>query len=301
MTRFLGEPYRVREDRVTGWLLKVPVAVAFLMLGLFLVVLTCKSWPLLSGGHFWEVITSSEWLPSEGRFGLWPFIIGTVAVTALTMVLAVPVAVLSAVFLNEFAPHKFRAAALPVIDILAAVPSIIYGACGVIAFIPMVRSLGGLLGIATTGRCLLTAALVLAIMVIPVILSIVRDVLAGIPQEAREAMLALGATRWEATWHVVLKLAFPGILAAVMLGVSRAFGETMAVMMVAGSIPEPKPSLFKAVYTLPALIADKYGEMLSIKMYDTALMTAALILMVVIALVNLGAHLILVRLRRGVR
>ncbi|MBO7542573.1 phosphate ABC transporter permease subunit PstC [bacterium] len=290
--------YRVREDRITGWLLKAPVLIAVGMLVLFFVVLTAKSWPLLTGGHFWQVLTSSEWLPSEGKFGLWPFIIGTIAVTFLTMVLAVPVSVLAAVFLNEFAPQKLKDMALPVIDVLAAVPSVIYGACGVIAFIPMVKALGGALGINTTGRCLLTAALVLAIMVIPVILSIVRDVLAAIPQEAREASLALGSTRWETTYKVVLKLALPGIIAAIMLGVSRAFGETMAVMMVAGSIPEPKPSLFKAVYTLPALIADKYGEMLSIKMYDVALMTAALILMVVIAVVNFGAHLILIRLRR---
>ncbi|MBR4465764.1 phosphate ABC transporter permease subunit PstC [bacterium] len=290
--------YRVREDRITGWLLKVPVLIAAGMLVLFFVVLTAKSWPLLTGGHFWQVLTSSEWLPSEGKFGLWPFIIGTIAVTFLTMILAVPVSVLAAVFLNEFAPQKLKDMALPVIDVLAAVPSVIYGACGVIAFIPMVKALGGALGINTTGRCLLTAALVLAIMVIPVILSIVRDVLAAIPQEAREASLALGSTRWETTYKVVLKLALPGIIAAIMLGVSRAFGETMAVMMVAGSIPEPKPSLFKAVYTLPALIADKYGEMLSIKMYDVALMTAALILMVVIAVVNFGAHLILIRLRR---
>lgn len=290
--------YRVREDRITGWLLKVPVLIAVGMLVLFFVVLTAKSWPLLTGGHFWQVLTSSEWLPSEGKFGLWPFIIGTIAVTFLTMVLAVPVSVLAAVFLNEFAPQKLKDMALPVIDVLAAVPSVIYGACGVIAFIPMVKALGGAMGINTTGRCLLTAALVLAIMVIPVILSIVRDVLAAIPQEAREASLALGSTRWETTYKVVLKLALPGIIAAIMLGVSRAFGETMAVMMVAGSIPEPKPSLFKAVYTLPALIADKYGEMLSIKMYDVALMTAALILMVVIAVVNFGAHLILIRLRR---
>ena len=288
----------MREDRITGWLLKVPVLIAVGMLVLFFVVLTAKSWPLLTGGHFWQVLTSSEWLPSEGKFGLWPFIIGTIAVTFLTMVLAVPVSVLAAVFLNEFAPQKLKDMALPVIDVLAAVPSVIYGTCGVIAFIPMVKALGGALGINTTGRCLLTAALVLAIMVIPVILSIVRDVLAAIPQEAREASLALGSTRWETTYKVVLKLALPGIIAAIMLGVSRAFGETMAVMMVAGSIPEPKPSLFKAVYTLPALIADKYGEMLSIKMYDVALMTAALILMVVIAVVNFGAHLILIRLRR---
>ena len=290
--------YRVREDCITGWLLKVPVLIAVGMLVLFFVVLTAKSWPLLTGGHFWQVLTSSEWLPSEGKFGLWPFIIGTIAVTFFSMVLAVPVSVLAAVFLNEFAPQKLKDMALPVIDVLAAVPSVIYGACGVIAFIPMVKALGGALGINTTGRCLLTAALVLAIMVIPVILSIVRDVLAAIPQEAREASLALGSTRWETTYKVVLKLALPGIIAAIMLGVSRAFGETMAVMMVAGSIPEPKPSLFKAVYTLPALIADKYGEMLSIKMYDVALMTAALILMVVIAVVNFGAHLILIRLRR---
>lgn len=290
--------YRVREDRITGWLLNIPVLIAVGMLVLFFVVLTAKSWPLLTGGHFWQVLTSSEWLPSEGKFGLWPFIIGTIAVTVLTMVLAVPVSVLSAVYLNEFAPKKLKTFALPIIDVLAAVPSVIYGACGVIAFIPMVKAMGGALGINTTGRCLLTAALVLAIMVIPVILSIVRDVLAAIPQEAREASLALGSTRWETTYKVVLKLALPGIIAAIMLGVSRAFGETMAVMMVAGSIPEPKPSLFKAVYTLPALIADKYGEMLSIKMYDVALMTAALILMLVIAVVNFGAHLILIRLRR---
>ena len=288
---------RNNKDKTIAIFLKAPIIIAVVLLALFIIILFARALPLLSSGKFIEVFTTSTWLPHDGKFGMLPFIIGTISVTILTLIIAVPIGLASSIYLSEFAPKKLRNIAMSIIDILSAIPSIIYGACGVIVCIPAVKWLGTQLNISTSGRCLLTASIVLAAMIIPVIIAISKEVFASIPNEARESLLALGATRWETTRYVVIKLAFPGIIAAVILGMSRAFGETMAVMMVAGSSIVSVPKLFEPIYTLPALIADKYGEMMSVEMYEAALMTAALVLMIVVAVANLIAYFIMQKLK----
>jgi phosphate transport system permease protein len=265
----------------------------FLALGLFL-----KARPILSRESVLSLMFSSSWHPLRGEFGFFPFIVGTLAATGIAMLLAIPVCLLSAIYLSEYAHRRVRDLVRPIIDLLAGIPSVIYGFWGVIVIVPLVRAMGHALGSPTTGYSLLSGGIILAIMVFPIIISVSTDVLRSVPAEATEASMALGATRWETVKHVVLRSASRGIVAAIVLGFARAFGETMAVLMVIGNVPQVPTSLFDPAYPLPALIANNYGEMMSIPLYDSALMLAALVLLLVVAVFNLAAHLALQRVER---
>lgn len=267
-------------------------ALAFLIFcGLFL-----KAKPIFSVVSFLELFFSSSWHPMKNVFGLFPFIIGTLEVTFIAMLIAVPICLLCAIYLSEYSSRRFREFARFIIDILAGIPSVVYGLCGVLVIVPLVSMLGELLGIQTTGYSLLAGGLVLAVMVIPFVISISVEVLRMVPQQVRECALALGATRWETVKYVVLKKSKSGILAAVVLGFARAFGETMAVLMVVGNVAQVPSSIFDPAYPLPALIANNYGEVMSIPLYDSALMLAALILMLIVAAFSLTAHYTLLRI-----
>ena len=270
-------------------------ALAFLVLCGLLI----KAMPILGAVPISELLFSSVWHPMKNNFGLFPFIISTVEVTLLAMIIAVPVCLLCAIYLSEYAQRRFREFARFIIDILAGIPSVIYGLCGVLVIVPFVRILGDLLGVQTTGYSLLAGALVLAIMVIPFVISISVEVLRMVPEQVRECALALGATKWETVKYVVLKSAKKGIVAAVVLGFARAFGETMAVLMVVGNVAQAPSSIFDPAYPLPALIANNYGEVMSIPLYDAALMSAALILMLVVAVFSLTAHYTLLKIGRN--
>lgn len=274
--------------------LVVANSIAFLLL----LGLLWKSWPILSTKPILHLLFSSSWHPLKGEFGFFPFIVGTLEVTAIAMLLAVPACLLSAVYLSEYAGSRVRTLVSPVIDILAGIPSVIYGLWGVIVIVPVVRTAGLALGRQTTGYSLLAGGIILAIMVFPIIISVSTEVLKAVPAEAREAAMSLGATRWETVKYVVLKKALRGILAAIVLGFSRAFGETMAVLMVVGNVPRVPGSIFDPAYPLPALLANNYGEMMSIPLYDSALLLSALILLVVVACFSLGAHFALMRMER---
>jgi phosphate transport system permease protein len=265
----------------------------FLALGLF-----WKARPILGRESILDLLFSSSWHPLRGEFGFFPFIVGTLAATGIAMVLAIPICLLSAIYLSQYAHPRVRDLVRPVIDLLAGIPSVIFGFWGVIVIVPLVRAMGHALGSPTTGYSLLSGGIILAIMVFPIIISVSTDVLRSVPAEATEASMALGATRWETVRHVVLRSASRGIVAAIVLGFARAFGETMAVLMVIGNVPQVPTSLFDAAYPLPALIANNYGEMMSIPLYDSALMLAALVLLLVVAGFNLAAHLALQRVER---
>jgi phosphate transport system permease protein len=264
-----------------------------LALGLFM-----KARPILGRESILDLLFSSSWHPLREEFGFYPFIIGTLAATAIAMILAIPICLLSSIYLSEYAHRRTREIVRPIVDLLAGIPSVIYGFWGVIVIVPLVRALGHALGSPTTGYSLLSGGIILAIMVFPIIISVSTDVLQAVPAEATEASLALGATRWETVKHVVLRSALRGIMAAIVLGFARAFGETMAVLMVVGNVPQVPTSLFDAAYPLPALIANNYGEMMSIPLYDSALMLAALVLLLVVAGFTLAAHLVLQQVER---
>ncbi len=193
----------------------------------------------------------------------------------------------------------------PLLDLLAGIPSVVYGVWGVVTIVPLVqkviapaagRWLGFIPLFATdnpTGFSVLAGSIVLAVMVVPVIIAVSYEVMQTVPDGLREASLAIGATRWQTVKHAVLPKALPGIMAGVVLGFSRAFGETMAVLMVVGNVPKVPSSIFDPAYPLTALIANNYGEMLSIPLYDAALMGAALVLLLVVLAFNILSALIL--------
>ena len=190
---------------------------------------------------------------------------------------------------------------LPLIDLLSGIPSVIYGVWGIVVIVPAARWLSQRFGAWSSGYCLLSGALVLAVMVCPFIIHVAREVLSTVPFGIREASLSLGATKWQTVKLTVLRKALPGIVAAVILGLSRALGETIAVLMVIGNVPAIPKSLFDPAYPLPALIANNYGEMLSIPLYDSALFFAALLLFAVVLFFNIVSRLVLNRVAKGIQ
>jgi phosphate transport system permease protein len=248
-----------------------------------------RSKPILDTKPLSELLLGITWLPSKGDFGLYPAIISTLYVTLIAMVIAVPLSILSAIYLAEYAKEGLRRRVLPLVDLLAGIPPVVYGVWGVLTIVPFVTYIGpiiGRLGIPflssetyLTGFSLLAGGIVLAIMMFPIIISITVQVFRSVPFEVREASLSMGATRWQTVKHVLMRVTLPGIAAAIILGFSRALGETMAVLMVVGNMFMVPTSVFDPAYPLPALIANNYGEMMSIPLYDSALLLAALILM----------------------
>ncbi len=289
---------RLALDRLAR--LSVPVLAGFPAFLVFLVFLGLflKSRGIFAGHSLAKLLFSSAWHPLKGEFGFLPFIAGTAWVTAAAMLLAVPISVLAAVYLSEYAPARFLRLAAPVIDLLAGLPSVIFGVWGSLLIVPAVSRLAAAFGVASSGYSVLAGGVVLAVMILPTILSITLEVFGAVPRSLREASLSLGATKWETARHVVLRKAGGGIVAASVLGFSRAVGETIAVLMVVGNVAVVPRSLFDAGYPLPALIANNYGEMMSVPQYDTALMFASLLLMVVVFVFNAAARRLLVRLER---
>ena len=280
--------------------------VATLLSGLLVIgigaALLNKAWPLLATHGIKAVLFGDEWQPSAGLFGLKPFIIGTLWVTVLATVLAVPACVLAALYLAEYAGPKTRGVVKPLIDLLSGIPSVVYGVWGMLVVVPFIADVLGPYAAAhwhgiplisteyTTGFSILAGAVVLAIMIAPVIVAVADEVLRTVSRDIRDVSYALGATRFETITRVVMRKALPGLVAAVVMGVSRALGETMAVLMVVGNVPYTPKSVFDPAYPLPALIANNYGEMMSIPMYDSALLAAALFLLLIVLVFNLMAQ-----------
>ena len=272
-------------------LLLVAILPFLLFLGLYL-----KSFLLLHDYHLGNLLFSKEWRPSAGKFGFFPFIVGSIWVTLLAMAISAPICILTAIHVTQYTPKRFLRIMHPAIDILAGIPSVVYGVWGILVIVPFIaKYLGPLFGVATLGYSILAGAFILAIMIIPFILNILIEIFRAIPMELKEATLSLGATQWQSIKSVILKKALSGIIAAFGFGLARAFGETMAVLMVVGNVVKLPKSVFDPGYTLPSLIANNYGEMLSIPKYDSALMFAALVLLVVSLFFNLIMHFFISR------
>lgn len=258
--------------------------------------LVSRSWLILSSKPLGQLLFSSNWHPMEEQFGFLPFIVGTIWVTGIAMAIAIPVSILTAIFLSEYAPPRIRGIMSAVIDLLAGIPSVVFGVWGVVMIVPFVKDLlAPVFGITTSGYCVISAALVLGIMVLPFLISIITEVFKAVPADIKNASLSVGASKWQTIKHVVLRRSVSGIVAAVILGFSRAFGETMAVLMLAGNVPISPHSIFDPAYPLPALIANNYGEMMSIPMYDSALLFAALILLFIVLIFNVLSRYVLLR------
>lgn len=278
----------------------VMLSLSMLSLLLVLVIgagLILKSLPILQEHSLWDLISSSKWKPAKGEFGFLPFIVGTLWVTGIAIIWTLPVALLTSIFLTENSKRWVKKAVYPVLDILASLPSVVYGVWGIVVVVPWISEwLAPHFVEFSTGYSLLTGGIVLGIMILPLMVSLFVELFSATPAEIREASLSLGATRWQTTKFVLLKKNLPGILATVILSISRAMGETIAVLMVCGNIVQIPASPLDGGYPLPALIANNYGEMLSIPMYDSALMFAALILFVVVMVFNIVSRVILRRI-----
>jgi len=255
------------------------------------------------GWKFWR---TSTWDPVSGDFGASPFIWGTLYSSILALLLATPVAIGIAVFLSDWCPMALRAPLVFLTELLAAIPSIVYGLWGIFVLVPAVREfqlwLPGwvralpLFSGPPVGVSMLSAALILAIMIVPFTSSVAREVLKSVPTSQREAAYALGATRWEAT-RITLSYARTGIVGAVMLGFGRALGETMAVTMVIGNNPQAKWSLFAPQYTMAAVIANEFSEAAD-ALHFGALFEIGLVLFAITLIVNFGSRMLLWRMNR---
>jgi phosphate transport system permease protein len=260
-----------------------------------------KSSLLLKEESVIGLLLSKEWKPLSGKFGFYPFIISSLWVTILALLIAGPICLLSAIHLTQYAKKVVLKIMRPVIDILAGIPSVIYGVWGVIVIVPFIaKQSDRILGKQVSGYSILSGSIVLAIMIIPFILNILIEVFRSIPDELQEASLSLGASKWQTVKFVLIKKAFPGIISAMGLGLSRAFGETIAVLMVVGNVVGIPHGVLQPGYPLPALIANNYGEMLSIPMYDSALMYAALVLFLIVLVFNLASRLLIVRFEKRI-
>lgn len=275
-------------DKVNAtWMVSTLVLVLLLPFFIFL-ALYIKSSNLLETNNVFQLITSSKWSPLEGHFGFWPFIAGSMYVTFLSFIFAAPVCLFAGIYLSQFASVKLVKFMHPVIDILAGLPSVIYGVWGILVIVPFISNyLAPLFNLTSSGYTILAGGIVLAVMCIPYMLNMLLEVFKTVPIGLKEASLSMGATYWESIKHVVIRKSYPGIISAFGLGLAKAFGETLAVMMVVGNRVQVTWNPLEAGYPLPALIANNYGEMLSIPQYDSALMFAALLLFVIILVINL--------------
>jgi phosphate transport system permease protein len=254
-------------------------------------------------------LTGREWDPVRGSFGALPFIYGTVMSSLIALVISVPLSLGVAVYLVEQAPRRLARPVTFLVELLAAIPSVVYGLWGIFVLAPFVRDylkpplqkgLGWLPlfeGPVETGTGLFTAGLILAIMITPIISAVVRDVLAAVPVSQREAALALGATKWETT-RVVLANGGPGIAGAIILGLGRAIGETMAVTMLIGNRAQISASLFEPSYTIASVLANEFAEA-SDELFLSALVQLGLILFLVTFLINGAARLLVWSVTRG--
>ena len=252
----------------------------------------------------WAFFVTQTWDPVFENFGALPFIYGTLVTSALALLMAVPLGVGAAIFLAELAPRTISDALTFVIELLAAVPSVIIGVIGIFVLVPFMRLHGEPFLKATLGTLplfkgpiygigFLTAGVVLAIMVVPFIISVSREVLLAVPVDQREAALALGATKWETTWKVVVPFARTGIFGSIFLSLARALGETMAVTMVIGNNPKISASLFAPGYSIAAIIANEFSEATG-DLYVQSLVELGLVLFILTIILNGLARLMIV-------
>ncbi|MBO7576135.1 MAG: phosphate ABC transporter permease subunit PstC [Bacteroidales bacterium] len=290
---------RILKDRTARDSMLVLTLLSIVMVADIAIGLYLKSKPVLESESLWTLLFSSEWKPLKGRFGFLPFLMGTVWVTLLSITIALPISLLTAVFLTEYARPIIKKFVFPVLDILAALPSVIYGVWGVLVIVPWIsKSVAPHFVDFSTGYTVLAAGIVLSVMVLPLLVSLFIEVFSSVPVELREASLSLGATRWQTALRVVMRKSLAGILASSVLAVSRAMGETIAVLMVCGCVVGLPHGLLDACYPIPALIANNYGEMLSIPLYESALMFAALMLFAVVLIFNLVSRVVLYRIEK---
>ena len=298
---FLG---RLRDGDEIARLITFLFAATVVLITLLIVVMLWRGSALPRHKFGFDFLRTSTWDPNFDQFGALPFIFGTLVTSAVSLLVAVPLGIGAAIFLAELAPARLSDTLEFFIDLLAAVPSVIYGLLGIFIVVPIMRdvvqpALKNTLGFLpffkgpAFGIGFLTAGVVLAIMVIPYIISVSREVLLSVPRDQREAALALGSTRWESTWKVVVPFARTGIMGSIFLALARALGETMAVTMVIGNTPAISASLFSPGDSIASVVANQFTEATG-ELYTQSLIELGLVLFLLTFILNGLARLLIV-------
>jgi phosphate ABC transporter permease protein PstC len=292
-------------DRLLRWVLTGLAVLILLLILFFFLRLVDESSPIFSKVGVIDFVFGGRWVPSKELFGAWPLLVGTLITSAIALVIGVPVAVASALYVTELAPRRVRQPLITLIELLAAVPSVVYGLWGVFVLIPKLKPAEEWFGRTfdflpfvspqVAGPNYFIAGLILAIMILPIVAAITREVMATVPVEHKEAALALGATRWEMIRMAVLPYSRAGISGAAMLGLGRALGETIAATLVIGNAPKVADVIFGQGYTLAAVIANEFGEAASDPTHRAALIAAGLVLFVFTLVVNFIARYFVMR------
>jgi phosphate ABC transporter permease protein PstC len=296
-------------DQVLKWGLTGLAAAVLLLIAFFFYELIKQSTPVFHRTGVIGFAFDNDWDVAKNIFGAWPLVVGTLITSAIALVIGVPVAVGTALFLTELCPRRFRDGLTILVELLAAVPSVVYGLWGVFVLIPRLRpaeqwvsdtfSFLPFVGGTVAGPNYFIAGLLLAIMILPIVSAISREVMSTVPSEHKEAALALGATRWEMIRLAVIPYSRAGITGGAMLGLGRAIGETIAVTLVIGNAPSIGKHFFDQGYTLAAVIANEFGEAASQEIHRSALIAAGLVLFVLTLVINGVARVFVVRAARG--
>ena len=292
-------------DPAFRWFLTILAALILALIVFFFIFLINKASPAITKFGVFGFTFGNDWDVSRNIYGAWPLLAGTIITSTVALVIGVPIAIATALYVSELCPVRLRAPLTMLLELLAAVPSVVYGLWGVFFLIPKLRpaeqwfsdtfSFLPFVGGPVAGPNYFIAGLILAIMVLPIVSAISREVVSTVPSELKEASLALGATRWEMIRMSVLPYSRAGIVGATMLGLGRAVGETIAVTLVIGNSPTIGKQLFDQGYTLAAVIANEFGEAANNKLHSAALIAAGLVLFVLTLLINGIARYIVMR------
>jgi phosphate ABC transporter permease protein PstC len=295
-------------DKLLKWILTGIAIGIVLLIIYFFIRLIGQSRPVFQDVGVLDFVFGGEWVPSQNAFGALPLLVGTIITSGIALLIGVPVAVASALFVTELCPKRLKQPTIILVELLAAVPSVVYGLWGVFVLIPRLKPAEQwfsdtfgflpLVGGTVAGPNLFIGGLILAIMILPIVSAISREVMATVPAEHKEAALALGATRWEMIRIAVLPYARSGIVGASMLGLGRAIGETIAATLVIGNAAEMPNSIFDQGYTLAAVIANEFGEAASDPTHRAALIACGLLLFVFTLVINGFARAFVVRAER---
>ena len=291
----LARRWRLGEKFIESWIYLAGLLAIVVLLGI-IILLIKEGVPIFLDTPPWEFFFGTKWYPvsEPPTFGIMPFFVATLWVTVIATAISVPVGVACAAYLSEVAPNSIRETVKPIVELLAGFPSVVMGFIGLMLLSPLVQSAFNL----NTGLSGLTAGIMLAFMSLPIIISVSEDALRAVPDEFRQASYALGATKWETIWHVCIPAALSGITAAVMLGVGRAIGETMTVLMVAGGALAVPVSPTDPMMPMTAAIASGIGNAVRGGLQYQALFAIGLILFVLTLFVNLVADRVLERQKR---
>jgi phosphate transport system permease protein len=298
-------------DRTLRWILTALAAGILVLIGFFFIRLIVEAKPAFDKFGVFGFAFDNNWDVSRNIYGALPLVVGTLVTSAIALVIGVPVAVAAALFLTELCPRRLRPPLTIMLELLAAVPSVVYGLWGVFVLIPKLKPAEHwfgrtfdflpFVGPDVAGPNYFIAGVILAIMILPIVSAISREVIATVPVDHKEAALALGATRWEMIRMSVLPYARPGITGGAMLGLGRAIGETIAVTLVIGNAPQIGDTLFSQGYTLAAVIANEFGEAANSPTHRASLIAAGLVLFVLTLVVNVAARYFVNRGTRGRR